>query len=268
VKPWLSDPDLDLYVGDCRDVLAELPDGAAACCVTSPPYLDVRPEYPTITPAGFHDVFRELRRVVTGPCLLNVGRVFRHGKEVQWWRDVLDRGLEHGFALLDTLVWIKPNANPIRGAVFTDAHEYVFVLDRPGTRLNVDEIRRPYAEGSEARLARRWDAHAGVKGGGRKGGGKTREANELGARPRSYVEVYVGGEKGNDHPAPMPVELAEHLVLLGSGEGQTVIDPFAGSGTTGEACRRLHRSALLIEIDQAYAGTIAVRLGQQSLLGG
>jgi len=268
VKPWISDPDLDIYVGDCRDVLAELPDDAAACCVTSPPYLDVRPDYPTITPAGFGYVFAQLRRVVSGPVLLNVGRVFRRGVELLWWADVLAEAARAELALLDTLVWIKPNANPIRGAVFTDAHEYVFVLDRPGTRLDVDAIRAPYAPGSEARLARKWDAHAGVKGGTRGGNGKSRKANPAGARPRSYLEVYVGGEKGNEHPAPMPVELATHLVLLGCGEGQTVIDPFAGSGTTGEAARATHRRSILIEIDRGYAGAIASRLAQQTLLGG
>lgn len=266
MTPWLSDSDADVYLGDCRKVLAELPDGCAACCVTSPPYLDARPEYPTLTPAEFGSVFRELRRVVTGPVLLNVGRLWRDGKELLWWERLLREAERYELDLIDTLVWIKPNANPIHGRVFANSHEYVFVLDRAGTKLDVTEIRTEYTEESVARMARTWRNGRGVKGDNRDDQ-ESRDLHSDGARPRSYLKVYVGEEKGNEHPAPMPRLLAAHLIRLGAREGETVIDPFAGSGTTALVCRHLGRRSISVELKFEYAEMIAVRLQQLSLLG-
>lgn len=277
MTPWLSDPDATVYLGDCRDVLSKLEDRSAACCVTSPPYLDARPEYPTLTTAGFGSMFRELRRVVSGPVLLNVGRLWRNGVELLWWEPLLREAARYDLELIDTLVWIKPNANPIQGRVFANAHEYVFVLDRAGAELNVDEIRREYAEGTAERLARKWVSSISVKGDNAERNGSRREARRGesregdmhpdGARPRSYLEVYTGREKGNEHPAPMPELLAAHLIRLGAREGETVIDPFAGSGTTALVCRSLGRRSISIELKREYAEMIAVRLQQLSLLG-
>lgn len=276
MRPYLEDPDATVYVGDCRDVLRELPSRSASCCVTSPPYLDMRPEYPTLTAPGFGSVFRELSRVVAGPVLLNVGRMWRDGTESLWWYRLLEEARKGGLVLLDTLVWIKPNANPIQGRVFANAHEYVFVLGAPGLELDVDEIRRPYAEGTAERLARRWVSSISVKGDNaerngprrddRRGETREGEMHPEGARPRSYVEITTGREKGNPHPAPMPEELARHLILLGAREGETVLDPFAGSGTTAFVARTLGRRSVSIELSEKYAEMISARISQLSLL--
>lgn len=267
MKPYVQDADFTLYLGDALDVLRELPRRSVHACVTSPPYLNARPEYPSPTRKEFRDIFFELALVVAGPALVNVGRLWRDGEERLWWLDLLSAAERSGWRLLDTLVWIKPNANPIRGGVFADSHEYVLVLGKPGCELNTDAIRTPYAPGSEARLARRWIKGRGVKGDDRDDA-ESRDANPLGARARSFVDVYVGREKGNPHPAPMPLELAEHLVALATWPRQTVIDPFAGSGTTCVAARALGRSSIAIESADVYAQLCANRLSQQSLLAG
>ncbi|MGM3268096.1 DNA methyltransferase, partial [Bacillus cereus group sp. BC255] len=85
-------------------------------------------------------------------------------------------------------------------------------------------------------------------------------------RPKSYVEVYTGKEKGNPHPAPMALDLAIHLVKLGSPAGGTVLDPFGGSATTAVAAPPQGRKSVLIELDPEYATMAAGRLAQQSLL--
>jgi len=103
-------------------VLRELPDSSVHCCVTSPPYLSARPEYPSPTLDGFAHIFSEMRRVVTGPAIVNIGRTWRGGCEYRWWDDLLTVLEDYGWAHLDTRVWIKPNANPIHGAVFADSH--------------------------------------------------------------------------------------------------------------------------------------------------
>ena len=265
MTPFVSDPDFQLFVGDALDVLRSLPDESVDACVTSPPYLDARPEYPSPSLQDFELIFRELGRVVTGPALVNVGRLWHGGIERLWWVDLLRATDRAGWHLLDTLVWCKPNANPIHGTVLASSHEYVLILGQPGDALNVDAIRTPYTDESKARMARTWINGRGVKGDTR-GHQTGREINPLGARPRSYVEIGVGREKGNEHPAPMATDLAAHLVTLGSWPDETVIDPFAGSGTTCLAARRLGRSSIGIELDPEYAKLAARRLQQLSLL--
>src|SRR5205085_126324 len=71
---------------------------------------------------------------------------------------------------------------------------------------------------------------------------------------------------GNGHPAAFPRELARRCILLGSRVGDTVLDPFGGSGTTGLAASELGRNAILIELNPAYAqmGRKRIRHGTQT----
>lgn len=265
IDPFVADSDLTLYVGDALLVLREMPDASVAAVVTSPPYLDARPEYPSPSLAKFELIFGELARVVRGPMLVNVGRLFRGGCELRWQEDLLQAAERAGWSHLDTRVWLKPNANPIRGNVFADSHEFVYVLGDPVDVLNVDAVRTEYEPESIARLNRIWRRGRGVKGDER-GDQHGRAVNEIGARGRSFHVAYVGGRKGNPHPAPMPVEVAEWMVALASWPGEAVLDPFAGSGTTAIAARRLGRDCVCIEAEADYAALTAQRLSQQSLL--
>jgi DNA modification methylase len=161
-------------------------------------------------------------------------------------------------------VWIKPNANPHQGEVLTNAHEYILLF---GDGFDEDAVRTPYSEETVLRYGRRFVNHSGVKGDGRGAHDSRpqRTLNERGARGKSFFLCYTGREKGNKHPAPMPLDLAEHLVKLSG--GQKVLDPFAGSGTTLLAARRLGRSGIGIEFLSEYAEMAAERLAQQTLLG-
>jgi DNA modification methylase len=261
IEPLVKDVDLLIYQGDCLDVLREMDEGSADACVTSPPYLDARPEYPSPTSHQFEMIFKELRRVVSGPLLLNVGRLWRDRKELLWWTELLDCAESAGWPMRDTLIWIKVNSNPIKGEVLADSHEMVFMF---GDGFNVDDVRTSYTEETVARMGRRWLNSSGVKGGPQDQRG--RDVNPLGARPRSYLATVTGKEKGNPHPAPMALDLAVHLVKLGSPAGGTVLDPFGGSGNTAAAARSQGRKSILIELSPEYAALAATRLAQQSLL--
>lgn len=267
LKPFVSDSDFVLFVDDALDVLRALPKEAAAAVVTSPPYLDARPEYPSPSLAHHEAIFAELTRVICeGGCLLyNVGRLFRNGCEQRWWVDLIAAAERAGWSHLDTRIWLKPNANPIHGTVFADSHEYVLVLGDPAcARLNVDAIRTEYEPESIARMNRIWRRGRGTKGDDRDDQ-PSRPVNELGARGRSFHVAYVGRDKGNPHPAPMALETAEWMVALASWPGDTVLDPFAGSGTTAVAARRLGRKAVCIDVEADFASYSAHRLSQQSI---
>ncbi len=61
------------------------------------------------------------------------------------------------------------------------------------------------------------------------------------------------------HPATFPRELARRCILLGSHKGDTILDPFSGSGTTGIAANELNRNAILIELNPTYVETSKIR---------
>ncbi len=258
-----QDADFTLICADVLDGLRSLEDGSVHCVVTSPPYLDARSEYDS--PTAWDEIFAALERVVTGPMLWNVGRIWRNGIERLWWTDLVDAAAESGWEHWDTEVWAKSNANPIHGRVLTNAHEYVLIFGRDGVRLNTDAVRTEYDPETLARFQRRYVNGTGVKGDVRERDG--RKANEAGARANSFFIANVGREKGNIHPAPMAEEMAEHLVLLSTWAlGQTVLDPFLGSGTTAYVARKHGRRSIGIELNPAYADLAARRMQQQSLL--
>ena len=263
----VADPDLTLYVGDAVELVAGMADQSVDAVVTSPPYLDARLEYPSPSPDEFRRLFVELARVVRGGMVWNVGRLWRGSVERLWWVELVELAAEAGWSLLDTLVWVKPNGNPIRGQLVADSHEYVLALGRSVDVFYPDELRTEYAPGSLERYGRQFAANAGVKGYDRPAHRRplAGAAHELGARGRSFVVAYTGGEKGNPHPAPMPTELADLLVAFVSRPGELVLDPFAGSGTTAVAARRQSRRAVLVERDAEYAEQAAWRLQQLSL---
>lgn len=272
MKPYLDDSDLVLFHADVLDALDVLPDGLVDGVVTSPPYVDMRPEYGT--PTEWRPIFEELNRVVDGPMVWNVGRKWVDGIEQMWWLVLLTAAAEAGWEHWDTLLWLKPNANPIQGHVATNSHEYLLCFGKPGVDFREESRRRPYAEGSEARLKRRWVSSVSVKGddaernGQRRNErrGERRDANPDGARAPSFLVHTTGKEKGIKHPAPMALSLALELVEFVAPPGATVLDPFAGSGTTGLAARKLGRRSILIELSEEYCAEIAERTRQLSLL--
>jgi len=73
----------------------------------------------------------------------------------------------------------------------------------------------------------------------------------------------LGGESTKKHPAPYPLELAHRLVSMFSFVGDTVLDPFAGSGTTLLAASRVGRNSIGVEIDPEYGQMAASRLRAQ-----
>ena len=82
----------------------------------------------------------------------------------------------------------------------------------------------------------------------------------------AIVGEFVGAEKGLEHPTPMALDLAQHLVRLACPPGGLVLDPFAGACTTAVAARALGRHSVCIEVDPAHCAEGARRMGQQALL--
>ena len=161
-----------------------------------------------------------------------------------------------GWYLRQANVWAKPNGMPESVSDrSTVIHEYVFQLSRNNDYYyNADEARTPPAPSSETRLAQDVETQAGslrANGGGKTNGPMKAVGQPDGANLRSVWWI-APAQSTEAHYAVMPERLAEICIRCGSREGDMVLDPFSGSGTTGIVALRYGRRYLGIELNPGY----------------
>ena len=263
--------DTILY-GDCRETLKEF-DSKARMCVTSPPYYGLRNyggEEDQIgleqTPEEYVDnlvkVFREVRNCLTddGTCWVNLGDSYynyrpgkgqaihkqsvsktnqdlpstcaRRGNKLEGLKEKDLIGIPWMFAfamradgwyLRQDIIWNKPNPMPesVRDRC-TKSHEYIFLFSKSQNYyFDVNAIKESTVDGK------------GLK------------------RKKTVWEIKTKPYKGA-HFAVYPPELIEPCIKAGSEEGDLVLDPFMGSGTTGVSCSNGQRDFIGIELVQEY----------------
>ena len=273
--------------GNCLETLRVLPDNSVQCCVTSPPYYNQR-DYGTADQIGQEAtpqeyvknlvaVFTEVRRVLTptGTLWLNVGDKYDAGRLLGVpWRLVF--ALEAaGWILRQDIIWSKKNPMPESVKTrCTRAHEYVFLLTKGATwYFNAEAIKEPQAEISIRRafsknnVADRKDAaasHYALSGAAQDKTYEKMRASIAAGEPQmrnkwSVWNLSTANIKGA-HFAPFPVELVTTCLLAGTQSGDTVLDPFGGSGTVGVAAQQLGRHAILCELNPEYVRLIEERV--------
>jgi hypothetical protein len=169
---------------------------------------------------------------------------------------------EPGWYLRSDIIWHKPN--PMPESVTdrpTSAHEHVFLLTKAARYFydasaiaeaaNFPEMTRRVDTGkSDGRLDRgMYSGRAGTRADGTR---NARNVWTIATRP--FHEA---------HFATFPPELAERCILAGCPAGGTVLDPFGGAGTTGLVADRLHRHAVLIELNPEYAAMAERRIARE-----
>jgi DNA modification methylase len=273
VNVVFNDRDVTLYQGDAAEVMDGLRFLVDAI-VTSPPYLDARNDVVSPTsPLEYADWVQgwlwRAQQVLSsrGSLMLNLGRLHRDGMEIDLAGLVRRHAQAQGWLWLDTLIWHKVNGGGGKQTPYLlDRHEYVLWLaKRRDPYKGFEEARQPYSPATLARYRRNWGPHGGVVKNKPNEPHRERSPHPAGALPGSVFTSSVGAEKGIKHPTPMALDLALHLIRLSCPPGGIVLDPFAGSGTTGLAARMLGRRAILIELDATHCAEAAARLGQQTL---
>jgi site-specific DNA-methyltransferase (adenine-specific) len=246
---------VDLRLGDCLELMKDIPDGSIDLTVTSPPYDNLRTYNGNIKQWNFEkfkDIAKELYRVtenggvvvwIVADATIKGSETGTSFKQALWFIDC-------GFNLHDTMIWEKPTFTAT-GALktrYAQVFEYMFVFSKG----------RPKAFNP---IKDRKNATAGSKYSGtvRKADGtlkpicnKGRLTAEHGQRFNVWKNNTVGGKERCGHPAPFPEQLANDHIISWSNEGDTILDCFMGSGTTGVACVNTDRNFIGIEIDENY----------------
>lgn len=301
-----------LHTGDCLDVLKTLPSESVQCCVTSPPYWNLRDygnaaqigleETPELFIENLVQVFREVRRVLRpdGVLFVNIGDTYAGGgrgfgnggkqdtnKGCEGMpRSVVPPGIKpkdlvgipwmlafalraDGYFLRSDIIWAKPN--PMPESVTdrpTKAHEYIFLLSKSATYFyNADAIREPNTDPNRKSFhagARKFSDEMVVNAGDRhRGFGKTgKPLEEYANAGRNARSVWnISTEPCADaHFAVMPTKLVKRCILAGTQEGDTVLDPFAGSGTVGLVALEYGRKFVGIELNPEYCAIAHKRM--------
>lgn len=165
-----------------------------------------------------------------------------------------------GWILRTDIIWSKPAPQPesMKDRP-TRSHEYVFLFSKSEHYyFDVKAISEPMSERSLRRIQQpTFQEQTGGPKDYRNGTNPNRSArktienmaknNDGTRRPRTIWEIPTQGLR-DEHYAPMPQALAERCIKAGSRPSDTVLDPFAGSGTTGRAAATLQRSAILIDL--------------------
>ena len=187
---------------------------------------------------------------------------------------------DSGFEIFDMINWIYGSGFPKRKNLLKPAHEPI-VMARKGVNkpLNLDECRVGDFEQDTSKNRRNTQEEQIFKGGwkGDKGGEVVKgrwPANVIhdGLEEdwSKYFYCSKASKKEKDdtnHPTVKPIDLMRYLVKLVTPKDGLVLDPFAGTGTTGEACKLEGRNYYLIEKTKEYIPDIEKRINKYDRLG-
>jgi len=246
---------INLMQGDCLEKMKAIPDGSVDLTVTSPPYDTLRSYNGNNDHWGEHvwkEVISELYRITCkgGAVVWVVGDATIKGTETGTSFKQALWAMDCGFNLHDTMIY-KKTGGGARGSnlCYWQNFEYMFVFSK-GRPKTVNLIK----DKPNATAGRR---NSGVNGRGKNGEKRYKKVTltaEVGRRENVWV-IPAGNNTADDktdHPAVFPESLANDHIISWSNEGDTVFDPFMGSGTTGKMAKLNNRNFIGIELDPEY----------------
>lgn len=253
----------DLYLGDCEDVLKTLPDNSVDLIFTSPPYADQRKKtYGGIHPDDYVEWFlpktEQMLRVLkpTGTFVLNIKEKVVDGERSTYVMELILAMRKQGWLWTEEFIWHKKNCYPGKWPNrFRDAWERLLQFNK-NKKFNMyqEEVMVPMGDWTKTRLKNLSETD------------KTRDESKVGSgfgknisnwleRDKAYPTnvLHLATECNNkNHSAAFPEGLPEWFIKLFTQAGDTVMDPFMGSGTTNIVASRMRRNSIGIEIVKDY----------------
>ncbi len=280
-----------IILGDVRKAHRQIPDSGFQCIVTSPPYFghrkysgdDSSPDEvgretnPQDYISNLAECFGVLKSKLQddGLLWLNLGDTYRNKSLLGMpWR-VAFALQDDGWILRSDIIWHKPNAMPSSAKDrLTIDHEYIFLFSKTADYFyNADAIREPHVTFSEKSKMKGGRNHFGKRDGtpenGKNGGnanlhnGRWDQAfHPKGRNKRTVWEIPLGKFRGT-HFAVYPEKLVETCILASTNEGDCILDPFAGSGTTGVVAKKHGRDFIGIELVETYQKMAQERIDKE-----
>jgi site-specific DNA-methyltransferase (adenine-specific) len=257
--------------GDSRVELKNF-EGQADLIVTSPPYADARQKhYDSVHPDKYVDWFMTFHEPFfkslkpTGSFVLNIKDKVVDGVRHRYVWHLIDALSDSGWFAIDDYIWQKTNPMPGYWPTrLSDGWEYCFHLAKSKRPFfNSDAVRKPIGDWVEARLKNLGEndlnRHNSVNASGF-GRNVSKWVGKKTVLPSNILSLAVVG-RNNGHPAVFPMDLPLFFIKLLCPENGLVIDPFAGSGTTGIAAFSIGRHCVLIDNNAQYYQEAVKRLG-------
>ena len=242
---------------ECIEVMKELPDNSIDLTITSPPYDNLR-DYKGYT-FDFKGIAKELYRItkqggvvvwVVGDATIKGSETGTSFKQALYFKEI-------GFNLHDTMIYQKQFYVPLTHNRYEQEWEYMFILSKGKPKV-FNPIKIPTLfGGKKSTLTHRKTGDQPIKG---TNYGKERK-----------MERIIGNiwklqpQRKSEHPAIFPEKLAEDHILSWSNEGDIILDPMCGSGTTCKMAMLNNRNFIGIEISEKYCEIARQRLRQEVL---
>lgn len=276
------------YLGDSIDVLKSIPDNSINLVVTSPPYaLHFKKEYGNVSKSEYVEWFlpfaREINRILTedGSFVLNIGGSWNPGaptRSLYHFKLLIALVEDIGFHLAQECFWYNPAKMPVPAEWVTvrririkDSVEYVWWLSKSEwPKANNRRVLRQYSK--DMKRLNEKGLKDTVRPSGHNIGMSFSEVANGGSIPPNMLEpelpvdmLKFGNNSANDpytlrckeaghkiHPARFPAALPEFFIQLLTDTEDTVLDPFAGSNTTGAVAEQLMRYWIAVDNSQDY----------------
>jgi len=242
-----------IYHGDCLDVMKKIENNRINLTVTSPPYDNLK-NYNGYT-FHFSEIAKELYRItnlggvvvwVIGDATIKGSETGTSFRQALYFKDI-------GFNLHDTMIWHKPNSfNFGSNNCYRNSFEYMFVFSKGKIKtVNLIQDVPTKSAGKVLKGARK---HAN--------GNRDKVPDFMVGdfKRRDNVWDIQVNSKNNNHPAVFPEKLAHDHIISWSNEGDLILDPMCGSGTTCKMAKTLNRNYIGIDISQEYCNTAEHRL--------
>lgn len=251
----------EIICGECEQELKQFPNECIDLTVTSPPYDQLRDYNGYLF--DFEGVAKQLLRItktrgivvwVVGDSIVNGSESGTSFRQALYFKQI-------GFNLHDTMIYKKEGSALPDPTRYGQRFEYMFVLSRgkPKTFNPITDVKNKYVGVFSGGVVREKDGITYPR--------KKRIIPEFSRRSNiwSYSTGYMNTTKDKfayKHPAMFPEKLAKDHIISWSNEGDLVLDPFAGSGTTLKMAKLLNRNYIGIEISKDYCDIIQKRLSK------
>ena len=260
-----------IAAGDASELLRALPPESVQLVVTSPPYADQRRStYGGIHPDEYVEWFMpfaaEIQRVLRsdGTFILNIKEKAVKGERHTYVLELILAMRRAGWLWTEEFIWHKKNCYPGKWPNrFRDSWERLLQFNKQRKfAMYQDAVMAPVGDWADGRL-RKLSATDQMRDESRVQSGFGKNISNWVGRKLAYPTnvLHMATECGNrSHSAAFPETLPDWFIRLFSTEGDLVLDPFAGSGSTLAAAQALRRRALGIDINADYCELMRERL--------